>query len=122
MLEITSLPAVPPERCPACSAPGRCVRYGRTTPQRVHDTPWRGKRVELLLRRQRFRCRACGATFFDRPVWLHDRHRATLRWVEAVARDARRLPKLTVAQRYGVDDKTVFNVLTERIGKGQTSV
>lgn len=101
---------VPTTHCLKCGVVGERIAFGRLK-QEVRDTPIHGKRVRLFLSRRRYRCKACGQTFLEPVPWMHEERRATKRLVEAVERDALTVPNSHVAHRYGVDEKTVKNVL-----------
>lgn len=94
----------------------RIIGFGRATPpQQVRDTPMHGRQVRLQFHLCRYRFQVCGGTFFEAPSWLDDRRRATRRLVEAVRRDALLYPNLVVARTYGIDDKTVKNILDDHV-------
>lgn len=101
-----------PEACPKCGTMYDYKGIGRID-QQVKDTPIHGKRVRLMLKRRRYQCRSCKATFMEKPAWLHDERRATTRLVDAIQKDIFLMPNSHVANKYGVDDKTVKNIFDD---------
>ena len=99
-----------PAFCPKCDAGNQLTRFGRLD-QEIRDTPIHGKHVRLIVERQRCMCRACGATSLEKLDWLHDERRSTRRLVTAIERDCLTMPNIQVAHKYGVDDKTIKNIL-----------
>jgi len=99
-----------PEACPKCGTMYDYKGIGRIE-QQVKDTPAHGKRVRLLFKRRRYQCRSCKATFMEAPDWLHPDRHSTRRLIAGVQQDALIMPNSHVAHKYGVDDKTVKNVL-----------
>lgn len=60
-VEITS----PPSSCPHCGCVANLYKHS-SREQICMDLPARGKRVGLCIRRQRYRCRECNQTFWER--------------------------------------------------------
>jgi transposase len=114
LLDVESV--APIDYCQKCGVIGQLISFGRLS-QEIRDTPIHGKTVRLLVKRRRFRCKACGATSTEPLEWLHEERRATKRLVEAIERDSLAMPNLHVAHKYGVDDKTVKNVLNSFIDR-----
>lgn len=105
-----------PEACPKCGVLYDYKGIGRIS-QQIKDTPIHGKHARLLFKRRRYQCRSCKATFMEQPRWLHPDRHATFRLIAGVQRDALNMPNSHVAHKYGVDDKTVKNVLDAFIAR-----
>lgn len=101
---------VKPIICPKCTAVFSLKGHGRLK-QKISDVPIRDKHVRLIVERKRSMCLECGATSMEELPWLHDERRATDRLVKAIERDCGFMPHTHIAHRYGVDDKTVKNIL-----------
>ena len=57
--------SVPPFVCPHCGSAANLYKHG-SREQLCMDLPIHGKRVGLLIQRQRYRCRECNQTFWER--------------------------------------------------------
>lgn len=75
-----------PESCPGCRSDS-FIGHGQH-PQEIIDLPHHGRFMAIQLVRKRYRCKACGNTFFHPLDWIDDDHRATRRFVDRVARPA----------------------------------
>ena len=100
--------------CPKCGVVGEVIRFGKLR-QELRDTPIHGKHVRLFYQRPRYRCKACTATTLHPVPWLHEDRRATRRLVAAIERDSLVTPNRHVAHKYGVDEKTIKNVLDDYV-------
>lgn len=105
-----------PEVCPKCGVLYDIKGIGRIN-QQVKDTPAHGKRISLLFKRRRYQCKSCMGTFMEQPGWLHPDRHATYRLIAGVERDVFLMPNSHVAHKYGLDDKTVKNVLDAFIAR-----
>lgn len=108
--------------CPKCGVVGELIRFSKVQ-QEIRDTPIHGRHVRLLVQRQRYRCKACKATTLQPLYWIHEERRATRRLVQAIERDSLTMPNSHTAHKYGVDDKTIKNILdtlVERVEKEVT--
>ncbi|OLV20127.1 Il-IS 2 transposase [Deinococcus marmoris] len=85
------------------------IRFSRIE-QHLADTPIYAAHVRLVIERQRYRCKSCGATSLEPLAWVHPDRQATRRLVEAIERDCLTLSNIQTAHMYGVDDKTVRNI------------
>lgn len=53
-----------PSHCPKCGAIPNLYKYGKKE-QLFFDLPMHTKRVGLIIKRQRYKCRECNETFFE---------------------------------------------------------
>lgn len=97
------------DACPSCGVIGRLYRHG-TDDVTFRDIPSFGKRVEISVRAQRWRCRECGATANQPLPGMDRRRRMTERCVEWIAMRGVTETFSAVAREVGVDEKTVRNI------------
>lgn len=88
---------------------GSLVRNGTKTASYV-DTPMHGKRVSITLRRQRFKCTACGATVYADVEHMHERHRMTHRCYQYICNRGARVSWTAMADEIGIDAQTVADI------------
>lgn len=106
-----------PGACPRCGVtPPTLYRFG-TRENTFHDLPSHGRRVGILVRRQRYKCRNCGGTFLEPLPDMDDRRVATRRLVEWIERESLRRTFVSVAEESGVHEKTVRNIFTDYVGR-----
>jgi len=107
-------------------APTVCVRCGVVDPslkrhgfqkQRFMDTPMQGKRVGIMVKRQRYKCLECGQTFHQPIPDMDEKRHMTRRLVEYVERRSLERTFTEVAADIGVDEKTVRNIFRENVAK-----
>lgn len=97
--------------CPHCQA-GEIVvdRWSRST-QTYRDLPLRGKRVMLVVRRQRYRCRQCGRTWMEALPAMAPGSRMTERLHQYVVQMAAWRPLAQIAAEVGVSEGTVRGIV-----------
>lgn len=99
-----------PAGCPECGS----IKFHPhgTYPQDIMDLPHLGQFTCVHLARKRWKCAdpECGKTFFHPLDWIDDDHRATKRFVDAIATKSLEHSFSTLAREYGVNEKTVRNV------------
>ncbi|HEX8087401.1 MAG TPA: ISL3 family transposase [Blastocatellia bacterium] len=100
--------------CPNCSSPDQFFRHGRRE-QFFMDTPMLGKRVGLLIQRQRYRCATCNQVFFQPLPEMDEKRVATRRLIEFIRRQAIKRPFLSVSEDVGLDEKTIRNIFADYI-------
>lgn len=102
-----------PQQCPECNW---CFFYGHGTKEHlVMDTPIHGKRVGILLTRNRYKCRKCNKTFFQPCSDISEKHRATNRLVKYIEEKAIIRTCTSVADDVGLTEGTVRNILNAHI-------
>lgn len=110
---VTASPLKPPGACPACGA-ANLYGHGRRI-EKIRDLPSYGKRTIIRAVRNRFKCRECGHTFAERLPDVDSKHRATVRLVEWVARQALARPFANVAEEVGLNEITVRRIFAEHV-------
>jgi transposase len=101
--------AVQPSSCPKCGVDGELYRHG-TLEQAVNDTTHSGKPVIVAWKRQRYRCKACGATFLQPSPDVDDDRLMTRRLREYIEREVLRRTFVSVGNEVGVSEGTIRNV------------
>jgi transposase len=108
------------------AVPTVCVRCGVVDPalkrhgvqrQQFMDTPMHGKRVGIVVKRQRYKCLECEKTFFQQLPDMDDKRHMTRRLLEYVQRRSLERTFAEVATDIGVDEKTVRNIFNEHTAK-----
>ncbi len=74
-----------------------------------------GKRVGLVVQRQRYRCPRCGHTFLDQVPGMDEHHRVTARLKMYVAKKVLSRPFTALAEEVGLDEKTVRVLFGEAV-------
>jgi transposase len=98
---------------------GKLYRHG-TREQLLMDLPAHGKRVGILLTRNRYRCQDCGKTFLQPLPDVDERSQMTRRLVRHIEEHSVRKTFTAVADAVGVDEKTVrnlFHAYVERLDR-----
>ena len=98
---------------------GKLYRHG-TREQLLMDLPAHGKRVGILLTRNRYRCQDCGKTFLQPLPDVDERSQMTRRLVRHIEVHSVRKTFTAVADEVGVDEKTVrnlFHAYVERLDR-----
>jgi transposase len=97
---------VPPE-CD-CTTPN-VVSNGRK-PATYIDTPMHGKRVEILVKRQRYLCRGCGRSQAADLQHMHSKHRLTQRCYEYIVANGAKRTWRALGDELGIDPQTVSDI------------
>ncbi|MFA0715736.1 ISL3 family transposase [Vibrio splendidus] len=103
----------PARNCPECNSTN-AVSIG-SREQRIRDTSMHGKRVIILFKRKRLRCKDCSKTFFEPLTFLDEDYRMTKRCVEYIVNRSYSVPFLHVASDIGVDEKTIRNIFATHV-------
>ena len=99
-----------PVACPQCGVDrwtSETVHRHGNTAMRLRDRPWQGKPVTLHVRRARYRCRECKATFLQPLPELSEYRGITNRFSAYLAEEAIRRGTAAVVAETGVGEKTV---------------
>lgn len=105
--------SLPNRTCPNCSS-DKSVSIGDRE-QRIRDTSMHGKRVIILFKRKRLKCKSCSRTFFEHLSFLDEDYRMTRRCVEYIVNRSYSVPFLHIASDIGVDEKTVRNIFSSHV-------
>jgi len=74
------------------------------------DTPMHGRRVEIVVQRQRYLCRNCGRTHYPDIPHMHSKHRITQRCYEYIANNGAKRSWKALADELGVDAQTISDI------------
>lgn len=96
-------------------APSETSLKNGTRDIRVMDLPVHGKPVTLWIARQRFQCKSCGSTFRPELPGIHPDAKMTERLHQYIEREAFNGTHKALAERVGVDEKTVRTIFSQRL-------
>lgn len=100
----------PPAYCPACGVADPGIhRFGKRE-NVFADLPHHGKRTEIVVERQRYRCKECGSAFLEPLPDMDPDHDATQRMVSWIEQQALRRPFAQVAKEVEVGESTVRRI------------
>lgn len=74
------------------------------------DTPMHGKKVEIVVKRQRYLCRNCGRTHYPDIPHMHAKHRITDRCHAYIANNGAKRSWKALADELGVDAQTISDI------------
>lgn len=74
------------------------------------DTPMHGKRVGIWVSRQRWKCKACGATEYSEVDHIHEKHRMTDRLYRYICTHGATRSWKALAAEIGIDAQTVSDI------------
>lgn len=107
-----------PGFCPKCGVERPGVhRYGKRS-NVFADLPHHGKRTEIVVDRQRYRCKDCNGALLEPLPHMDEDHHATIRMVKWIEQQALRRPFAQVARQVEIGESTVrriFATFTERL-------
>ncbi|WP_127483581.1 ISL3 family transposase [Paenibacillus ehimensis] len=105
----------PPLACPHCGCKANLYKHGN----REHvcmDLPIHGKRVGLLIKRQRYRCRECSQTFWERLDHTIDAKRnCTKRLLSYVEKQSLNRTFVSISEDVGLNERTIRNIFRDYI-------
>nr|WP_235589073.1 transposase family protein [Tepidibacillus decaturensis] len=108
--QILAESASPPSFCPHCGCVANLYKHDNRK-QLYMDLPMHGKRVGIVVSRQRYKCRECNKTFWERLDNVMDEKRAsTKRLVEYIEKQSLSHTLVSIAEEIGIDEKTVRNI------------
>lgn len=90
--------------CPSCGEPS--YRHGSRI-QAYTDRPMNGKRVSLLVERQRYRCTGCGKTFVGTLPEIDPVRLMTRRLRTYVEQESLKRSFVSIADDVGIHEKTI---------------
>ena len=96
--------------CPSCGEPS--YRHGSRI-QAYTDRPMHGKRVSLLIDRQRYRCTGCGKTFVETLPEIDPVRLITQRLRAYVEQESLKRSFVSVADDVGIHEKTVRRIFRD---------
>lgn len=111
----------PPPACHHCGCIANIQRFG-TRQQLYMDTPMHGKRVGLMVDRQRYRCKDCGTVFIEPLPDMDDKRLATKRLVEYIEKQSLKRTFVSISDEVGVNEKTVRNIFRDYVNHLEETV
>lgn len=100
----------PPFACPHCYALDKQLyRFGQKQ-QKYMDLPIHAQPVVIIFQRQRYQCRQCEKTFWERASALDDDRSMTRRLIQHIRKQSLKETFTSVARNVGVLEKTVRDV------------
>ncbi|MEC0206437.1 ISL3 family transposase [Paenibacillus lautus] len=110
-VEITS----PPSVCPHCGCVANLYKHS-SREQICMDLPIHGKRVGLFIKRQRYRCRECNQTFWERiDHIIDDKRNCTKRLLTYIKKQSLKRTFESISEEVGMDEKTIRNIFRDYI-------
>lgn len=100
--------------CTHCGVVDDYQRFGKKE-HLFMDTPIHGKRVGILIERQRYRCKSCNGTFFANIEDLDSKRNCTNRLMAYIEKQSLTHTFVSIALTVGVDEKTVRNIFSDYI-------
>lgn len=105
----------PPTACPHCKQKPVLYRHGN----REHvcmDLPIHGKRVGLLIKRQRYNCRSCNQTFWERlDHTINKKRNCTNRLLSFIEKQSLKRTFASISEDVGLNEKTIRNIFRDYI-------
>ena len=106
--------APPPSHCPKCGTIPNLYKHGKKE-QLFFDLPMHAKRVGLIIKRQRYKCRECNETFFENLPDMDVNRSVTNRLIDWIQEASLEKTFTSVAEEIGVDEKTVRNIFNDYV-------
>ena len=120
-MRVTAEYTPPPTACPRCGLADQPLYKHDVRTQEFMDTPLHGKRVHLIVRRQRYVCQGCEKTFQQILPDMEEDRTMTKRLVSYIKRLSLEKKFTEIADEVGVNEKTVRNIFTEHVGQLDTT-
>lgn len=114
-MKITAQYTPLPTFCPRCGLENPPLYKHDVRTQEFMDTPLHGKRVHLIVKRQRYACQGCNQTFQQLLPDMDDRRNMTIRLLGYIRRLSLEKKFTEIADEVGVNEKTVRNIFHEHI-------
>ncbi|BDI29196.1 ISL3 family transposase [Capsulimonas corticalis] len=111
---VTARYTIHPNTCTACGVVDELYKHG-TYKLEVRDVPTLGKPTRILITRQRYRCRACRATFAQPMAEIDSSGTMTKRLIAYIQENAIERTFTSVAKDVGVADNTVSGIFDNYI-------
>jgi len=95
---------------PECVCPLPKVVKNGTKEVLFMDTPMHGKKVGILVARQRFLCQGCRSTLYPDVPYMHEKHQMTNRLVAYIQRYGTERTFSAIANEIGITSQTVSDI------------
>ncbi|MFM9281190.1 ISL3 family transposase [Paenibacillus jiagnxiensis] len=106
-----------PLTCPHCGCVANLYKHD-SREQICMDLPIHGKRVELLIKRQRYRCRDCNRTFWEHLNHTIDEKRnCTKRLLCYIEKQSLKRTFVSISEEVGLHEKTIRSIFRDYINR-----
>lgn len=112
---VTAQYVPPPSVCPRCGVENPSVYKHDVREQEFMDAPVHGRRVHLIVKRQRYRCIECNGTFQELLPEMDENRTMTKRLLAYIQRLSLEKKFTEIADEVGVNEKTVRNIFSEYV-------
>ncbi len=107
----------PPLACPHCGCVANLYKHDNRE-QLSMDLPIHGKRVGLLVKRQRYRCRDCNQTFWERlDHTIDEKRNCTKRLLAYIEKQSLKRTFVSISEDVGLNEKTIRNIFRDYINR-----
>ncbi|UYO07977.1 ISL3 family transposase [Paenibacillus sp. PSB04] len=107
----------PPLACPHCGCIANLYKHD-SREQNCMDLPLHGKRVSLLIKRQRYCCRDCNRTFWEHLDHTIDKKRnCTKRLLSYIETQSIERTFVSISEDVGLHEKTIRNIFRDYINR-----
>jgi transposase len=96
--------------CPLCIQNHNVQKYG-SKKQVFVDLPMDGKHVNIVIKRQRYRCGDCQKSFYEKISIMDTRRNMTTRLIKYIQAECPIRTFVSLSQESGVSDKTIRNII-----------
>ncbi|UVI31561.1 transposase family protein [Paenibacillus spongiae] len=87
------------------------------------DLPIHGKRVGLLIKRQRYRCRDCRQTFWERlDHTINEKRSCTNRLLSYIEKQSIKRTFTSISEDVGLNEKTIRNIFYDYINRLEETI
>ncbi len=112
----------PPSVCPHCGCVAKLYKHDNRE-QICMDLPIHGKRVGLLIKRQRYKCRDCHQTFWERlDHTLNEKRSCTNRLLAFIEKQSLKRTFVSISEDIGLNEKTIRNIFRDYINRLEETV
>lgn len=101
----------PPKACYECGSISY-YKHGKTD-RFVRDRHFYDKRVGIIVKGNRYKCRDCGATFSEKYSSIDERDKITNRLRKHIKYESLKHPFATIAEEYSISPTTVKRIFNE---------
>ncbi|GIO14304.1 hypothetical protein J19TS2_38590 [Cohnella xylanilytica] len=110
-------PNSPPLSCPHCGCRANLYKHA-SREQICMDLPIRGKRVGLLIKRRRYRCRDCHRTFWEHlDHTLDEKRNCTKRLLSYIEKQSLTRTFVSLSEEVGLHEKTIRNIYRDYLNR-----
>lgn len=106
----------PPSFCPHCGTVANLYKHTKHN-QLIMDLPMHGKQVGIHVIRQRYKCRECNQTFYERLPRMDEKRGCTSRLLEYIEKQSLKRTFVSLAVEIGLDEKTIRNIFRDYVNR-----